>query len=149
MANLDKICYAQFCKEYDPHRKAQKKKSEEKNDSSGSDEADGEAIEEKALEADPENVSFYDQIHTGDDEEIYRLPTLIKLTTVNPGEAPYMKRKKVSNSIRFHKIKDKSSHEWLYSQPLLYYPFQQEAVDLKEAIEKKGLRGYVSLSCKS
>ena len=45
-----------------------------------------------------------------------------------------MKRKKVSNSIRFHKIKDKSSHEWLYSQLLLYYPFQLESVDFKEAL---------------
>ena len=56
---------------------------------------------------------------------------------MNPGEAPYMKRKKVSNSIRFHKIKDKTSHEWLYSQLFLYYPFQLESVDLKEALVDK------------
>ena len=34
-------------------------------------------------------------------------------------------------------MKDKSSHEWLYSQLLLYHPFQQESVDLKGAAEDK------------
>ena len=48
-----------------------------------------------------------------------------------------MKRKKISNSIRFHKIKDKNSHEWLYSQLVLYHPFQTESVDLKGAMEDK------------
>ena len=63
--NLDKLCYAQFCKEYDPHRKAEKKKSKGENDSSDSDEADEAATEELTLEANPDNVSFDDQIHTG------------------------------------------------------------------------------------
>ena len=46
-----------------------------------------------------------------------------------------MKRRKIPNAIRFHKIKNKASHEYLYSEILLYHAFQNEAKDLKEARE--------------
>ena len=48
-----------------------------------------------------------------------------------------MKRKTISNAIRIHNVKDKNSHEWLYTQYLLYHPFQSELIDLKEARESK------------
>lgn len=48
-----------------------------------------------------------------------------------------MKRKGIPNAIRIHKVKDKQSHEWLYSQILLYHPFQNEDVDLKQTRENK------------
>ena len=95
-----------------------------------------EAIEDTAIEAVPEYGTFNTQIYTGYDDEIYSPPKLIKLTTVNSGEARYMKQKN-SNSTRFHKIKDKNSHEWFYPQLLLYHSFQQESVDLKKAIKDK------------
>ena len=72
-------------------------------------------------------------------EARYKLPNFIKVTSVESGEVPYMKRKTISNAIRFHKIKEKNSHEWIYSQLLLYRPFQQEMVDLKEARDNKDI----------
>lgn len=94
-------------------------------------------MDDSVLDADLENHPFHDRIHTGDGGEIYRLHPLIKLTEVNPGEPPYMKRKMISNSIRFHKIKDRDSHGSLYCQLVLYHPFQQECVDLKQGREDK------------
>ena len=40
--NLEKLCYAQFCKEYDPYRKSKKKQSTEHSDRSESEELDEE-----------------------------------------------------------------------------------------------------------
>ena len=84
-----------------------------------------------------EEVKPKDRIHTSDDTEIYKLPNLIKLINIQRGEAPYMKRKRIPNAIRFHKIKDHNSHEWLYTQILLYRPFQNELDDLKAEREEK------------
>ena len=55
------------------------------------------------------------------------------------GDAPYMKRRRIPNAIRFHKIKDKNSHEWLYSEILLYHPFQNESTDLADARQSKDI----------
>ena len=44
-----------------------------------------------------------------------------------------MKRKKIPNAIRIHKVKDKNSHEWCYSQLVPYRPFENEDDDLKDA----------------
>ena len=42
--HVDKMCYVQFCKEYDPHRKATKKKQNEDNESSDAEEDNNEHI---------------------------------------------------------------------------------------------------------
>ena len=81
------------------------------------------------------NISFNDQIHTSEDNTVYALPDIIKLSPVMQGEPPFMRRKKSANCVRIHKVKDKASHEWLYSQILLYRPFQDEDIDLKAARE--------------
>ena len=136
--NLDKLSYAQFCQQYEPHRKASKPKNVADNLSSGSEEDHQEnntshVYENDAIEENSEIVPFDDRIHTANDDEIYKLPDLIKLTEVCPGEAPYMKRRKMPNALRLHKARDKNSHEGLYSMLILFHPFQKESIDLKEA----------------
>ena len=76
-------------------------------------------------------------INTPEEDIVYPLPKLIKLLNVSPGEPPYMKKKNNANAIRMHKMKDKASHEWLYSQILLYRPFQNEEADLVEVREPR------------
>ena len=46
-----------------------------------------------------------------------------------------MRKTKKSKAVRIHKVKDKASHEWLYSQVLLYNTFKSEDDDLKDARE--------------
>ena len=135
--NLDKLCYAQFCKEYASFRK-QKANTAAESDESAASEEEGDCVtnDQDTMEI-PLDVPYDDRIHVAEDAEIYKLPDLIKLRDVQTGEPPYMKRKKTSNAIRIHKIKDKNSHEWLYSQILLYRPFQDESYDLKDALESK------------
>ena len=43
------------------------------------------------------------------------------------------------NALRFHKARDKDSHEWLYSMLILFHPFQKESIDLKEAKEDRNV----------
>ena len=107
--NLDKLSYAQFCKEYDPGRSRKKKRDSDESDQTENEE-DAEHSEHKNIE-NPDDIAFNDRIFTGNDEEVYRLPNIIKLTNVCSGEPPYMKRRKTPSAIRFHKIKDKNSHE--------------------------------------
>ena len=78
-----------------------------------------------------------DRIHVASDNKIFRLPNLIKLENTAEGEAAFMKRKKIPNAIRIHNVQDKNSHEWLYSQCLLYHPFKNEIKDMKAARESK------------
>ena len=145
--NLHKLTYAQFCKEYGLYRKASKDRNQEEGSSDSEDDPQQCSEDEEGNDKENsdegegivENIPFHDRIHTANDEEIYRLPDLIKLTEVVSGEAPFMKRKTIPYAIRIHKPKDKNSHEWIYSQVLLYRPFQKESVDLKDAREDKNI----------
>ena len=138
--NLDKLSYAQFCKEYDSCRTTKKKKQDDDDHSSASEVEDEEGIEKsRNTEEVDQEIPFHDRIHVADDSEIYKLPKIIKLQNVDSSEASCMKRKKIPNAIRSHKIKDKNSHEWLYSQLLLYRPFQNETLDLQAARESKDI----------
>ena len=138
---VDKMCYAQFCKEYDPYRKKDKNRNKDNIEPSDSEEdcedVLNEDVEEELRDEEDgiEEVKPKDRIHTSDDTAIYKLPNLIKLINIQRGEAPYMKRKRIPNAIRLHKIKD-NSHESLYSAILLYRPFQNELVDLRAERER-------------
>ena len=77
-----------------------------------------------------------DRLHTPDDNEVFRLPKLIKLIDPKAGDATRMKRRtKLPNAISYYKSRDKASHEHLYSEILLYHAFKNEMEDLKEARE--------------
>ena len=91
---------------YDSYRKPSKNKTHNEDVSSESDKEIDEIIDNIDNENTQSDIPFHDRIHTWNDHEIYRLPNLIKLTKVNPGEAPFLKRKKIRNAIRFRKIKD-------------------------------------------
>ena len=82
-----------------------------------------------------ENIKECDRIHTANDEEVLRLPNKIKIKDPRPGDVTCFQRRRSRKAIRFHKSKDKDSHESLYSEILLYHAFQNEMVDLKEVRE--------------
>ena len=142
---------AQFCKEYDPYRKPKGKKTKGflDREKCSSDEDDNHSENEQEVECDEsfgteqqvsdvsKDVAMKDRIHVASDGEIFRLPNLIKLENTAEGEAEYMKRKKIPNAIRIHNVQDKNSHEWLYSQCLLYHPFKNEIKDMKAARERQ------------
>ena len=111
--NVDKLCYAQFCKEYETCRK-KKPDSTEKLDATDDSEENEEEVEDRNDE-EISDIPTKDRIWTGNPDEVYKLPNIIKLTNVNSDDATYMKRRSFPNAIRFHKIKDRSSHEWIYS----------------------------------
>ena len=114
-----------------------KKKVTDEDDASASSEEDIDTIiNDEIVSEIPIEIPCKDRIHVADDQNMYELPNLIELQDVLPGEPPYMKRKRIPNAIRIHKIKDRNCHEWLYSQILLYRPFQDEHLELKEAREK-------------
>ena len=87
--------------------------------------------------AESDVIPLEDRIHVVNDDEIYKLPDLITLENPMIGEPKYMKRKRIRNAIRFHENKDKNGHEYLHSQVLLYYPFQNENRNLEDARECK------------
>ena len=135
-------CVMQFCRDYDPYSGTKQKNSiTDESDADDMVEDDCEEEEELAdnIDDNPQqlhgDLSINETINTADEDIVYPLPKMIKLLNVIPGEPPYMRRKGNPNAIRMHKVKDKASHEWLYSQILLYRPFQNEEVELLEIRE--------------
>lgn len=82
-----------------------------------------------------ENIKECYRIYTPNDDEVFRLPKTIKIKDARPGDVTCFRRRRIKNAIRFHKGKEKDSHESLYSEILLYHAFQNEMVDLKEVRE--------------
>ena len=61
------------------------------------------------------------------DEKPKRLPPYFKLTSVNPGEPPFMRKRSFPAVLRFHKYKDENKqHSFYFSELLLYYPHFDE-----------------------
>lgn len=131
--NADKLCYAQFSKEYEICRK--KKGSSRKENVTSDDSEEEEYVDECSTDKDVSEILYKDRIWTGNYDEIYRLPNITKLIKIVLDENIFLKRRGFPNSIRFHKIKDKNSHEWLYSNFVLYRPFLNKSLDLQEARE--------------
>ena len=131
--HVDKLCYLHFCQHYEASTGKQPKKS--KNDREDI-EQDSDAEDHDSSEYEDDNdllqdtdIRLNDQIHTSNDNTAYPLPDIIKLRLLTPGEPPFMRRKRNANAVRIHKEKDQASHEWLYSQILLYRPFQNEDIE--------------------
>ena len=95
--NVDKLCYAQFCKEYDPYRKRSKNKTDKdydgddtegerpdddgdnskrgKPDDDGDDSEGGKPDDEDSRSI----IKDCDRIHIPNDDSVYRLPNIIQL----------------------------------------------------------------------
>ena len=58
--------------------------------------------------------------------EHYKLPNIIQLTDIRPGEPKFM-RKRSRQVVRFHKFnKTKTPHEYYYAQLQMFLPFKRE-----------------------
>ena len=110
--HIKDLCYAQFVKRYYSVSKLDDKfdissvKIKKSYDAEGRVNIDDHIIS-------PE----YDSL-----DEAIELPKFIMITNLKPGELPYMKRRK-PQVLRYHKFnREKSPHEYFYSELQLYHP---------------------------
>ena len=131
------LSYCQFAKMYSPAWKDKECKDDnhETNDSdmSGNEEIDN--FDKKESKFNYVMKCFghpHENCKTRKTEE---LPQYLKLSTVFPGEPPFMKKRKFPAVLRFHKFKlDTHPSEFFFSEALLYKPFRNEQ-DILDDIE--------------
>ena len=132
-----KLSFSHFAKMYQPSWKG-----EDGDDSDNEDEHSLEVEVEKDFEEESsidQQYSKFDYVMqctkpvSGASHEVCkhtrgpRLPKILKLKTIFPGEPPFMRKRSRPVCLRFHKFKPDSHFEsFLFSQALLYKPFKCE-----------------------
>ena len=118
---MKNLCLSQFAKMYSTSWK----------DKGTHDSSDISDLEDE-VEIDKTNVvckesNKFDFIMTEQEEHNKPLEKIIRLENPNPGEPPFMKKRRSPAVLRFHKFKeDKEAEKYWFSECLLYIPFQKE-----------------------
>ena len=105
--NINKLCYAQFCKEYDPYRKRSKNKTYKDDDSDDSEggnrtmmvttRKEGSWVMMVTTQKEVNQMTLTeDQLlkivieFISNNDSVYRLPNIIKLKNTKPGDANFL-----------------------------------------------------------
>ena len=75
-----------------------------------------------------EENKFHFTMTAGENDSPKELPKSFRLTSSNPGEPPFMKKRSFPAILRFHKYKEENKpHNYYFSELLLYYPHFHES----------------------
>ena len=113
--HLANMCYAQFVKRYQAIGKVDEKFDFSPLSVKKDTDSNGKVV------VNEDHIITHDYVELRTDEA-FKLPKFIELTDLRPGELPYMKLKHTV-ALSLHKInKQKSPHEFEYSELQLYHP---------------------------